>query len=165
MMKNGSLYDMQADPGQTENIAAQRPEVAKKLKAAYRQWRTSLPQPRTVPPPIPVGCADWPTAILRTHLARVSSVERVTRWTNGFVANWTSTDGVVEWDIDVVAGGTFDVAIRYTCAKENLGAKVLVEAASGGSVAGAIDRAADPTPVPVHDRVPATEAPPIAGAN
>lgn len=41
---NGELYDMDADPGQKHNIAAERPEIAAKMKAAFDQyWKEARP--------------------------------------------------------------------------------------------------------------------------
>ena len=37
------LYDLDTDRNETQNIAAQNPEVAKRLSAAALQWRKSLP--------------------------------------------------------------------------------------------------------------------------
>ena len=34
----GELYDLQTDPGETRNIAAQHPDVVEKLAKAYDQW-------------------------------------------------------------------------------------------------------------------------------
>jgi arylsulfatase A-like enzyme len=36
--KNWELYDLQADPGETTNVAAQHPEVVDRLDAAYDRW-------------------------------------------------------------------------------------------------------------------------------
>jgi arylsulfatase A-like enzyme len=36
------LYDLKNDPGQTNDIAAQQPEVVKQLSAAYDQWWTNV---------------------------------------------------------------------------------------------------------------------------
>jgi len=39
-----SLYDMQADPGQTTNVITQHPEVAAQMRAAYEQyWKEARP--------------------------------------------------------------------------------------------------------------------------
>jgi hypothetical protein len=34
----GELYDLQADPGETKNVAAQHPDVVDKFAKAYDQW-------------------------------------------------------------------------------------------------------------------------------
>jgi arylsulfatase len=40
--KNWELYDLQADPGETKNLAAERPEVVKELEQVYDAWWKSV---------------------------------------------------------------------------------------------------------------------------
>ena len=54
------LYDLDGDPGETHNLAAQRPEDTARLHALLGEWRTKLgapvptaPNPEYVPPPTP----------------------------------------------------------------------------------------------------------------
>jgi Arylsulfatase A and related enzymes len=55
--KRWELYDLSADPGETKNIAGQRPEVVARMEAAYdRWWAEVLPDlenENAVPPAIP----------------------------------------------------------------------------------------------------------------
>lgn len=36
------LFDLVADPGETTNIAAERPELVADLKASYRAWESGF---------------------------------------------------------------------------------------------------------------------------
>jgi arylsulfatase A-like enzyme len=45
-----ALYDMEADPNETKDLAAQQPETTMKLKAAALAWRKALPK---LPSPMP----------------------------------------------------------------------------------------------------------------
>jgi arylsulfatase len=38
LVNNKELYDLKADPGETENVIGAHPEVAAKLRVAYDQW-------------------------------------------------------------------------------------------------------------------------------
>ena len=38
LVNNDELYDLKADPGETQNVIAAHPEVVAKLRAAYEQW-------------------------------------------------------------------------------------------------------------------------------
>jgi arylsulfatase A-like enzyme len=38
LVNNQELYDLQADPGETQNVIAEHPDVVAKLRAAYDQW-------------------------------------------------------------------------------------------------------------------------------
>jgi arylsulfatase A-like enzyme len=42
LVNNAELYDLQADPGETKNVAEAHPEVSGKLRAAYDQWWTEV---------------------------------------------------------------------------------------------------------------------------
>ena len=39
------LYDLAADPGETRDLAAQQPAVAKELRAEFAAWRSAFPDP------------------------------------------------------------------------------------------------------------------------
>ncbi len=41
------LYDVQADPGESDDRASANPEVASELREAFRNWNAQLPKPRT----------------------------------------------------------------------------------------------------------------------
>lgn len=42
LINGEELYDIEADPGQTRDIAAQYPEVKAELRAAYEAWWADL---------------------------------------------------------------------------------------------------------------------------
>lgn len=43
--RGSTLHDIRQDPGERDDLAADRPEVVNELEAAYRQWRSQLPPP------------------------------------------------------------------------------------------------------------------------
>lgn len=47
LVNNEALYDLKADPGETQNIIAEHPDVVVTLRAAYDQWWTDV-QPMLV---------------------------------------------------------------------------------------------------------------------
>lgn len=58
------LYDLSADPGETENLATAHPEVAERLQEAVFEWNATMPKdasdPTFVPEPAPPG-GEGPT--------------------------------------------------------------------------------------------------------
>jgi arylsulfatase len=46
-VNNEELYDLQTDPGETENVIAEHPEVVDQLRTVYDRWWTRV-QPRLV---------------------------------------------------------------------------------------------------------------------
>ncbi len=145
--KRPQLYDMPADPGQERDVADEHPEVAAKLAMAFRDWNSEVEQGlEGMPPPIPVGHAEWPVAHLNPHRAEVRGVGRTTRWTNGWLTDWKETSGTVAWEIDVAAAGRHEVALMYTCQEADVGATMRVTAGEA-SAEGTVDRAHDPDPM------------------
>ena len=47
-----SLFDLAADPGEAKNLAAERPEEVKKLKALYDGWNAQMAEPKWKPAPL-----------------------------------------------------------------------------------------------------------------
>ena len=47
LVNNEELYDLQTDPGETENVIAEHPEVVDQLRTVYDRWWTRV-QPRLV---------------------------------------------------------------------------------------------------------------------
>ena len=47
LVNNNELYDLSTDPGETENVIAEHPEVVDQLRNVYDQWWTRM-QPRLV---------------------------------------------------------------------------------------------------------------------
>ena len=45
---------------------------------------------------------------------------------NTFFTNWTSLDDKITWNIEVLANGTFEVELYYTCAEKNVGSTFLL---------------------------------------
>ncbi len=121
----GRLYDMVADPGQTADISAKKPNTAVRLKAAATKWNAEVlagiegEDLRT----FPVGHPDFKWTQLPARDAQpVGGIVRSSRHPNcTFFTNWTKTTDAIVWDVEVLADGDFDAIIYYTCAPENVG--------------------------------------------
>jgi hypothetical protein len=100
------LYDVQADPAQTRDVAAEQPEVVAELRGRYERWWQSLepvfddyvrigvggPQD-----PVPLMSHDWHTE------------DRGTPWHQDHVRNGTLGNG--PWAIEVLRPGRYEVAL------------------------------------------------------
>jgi arylsulfatase A-like enzyme len=113
----GALFDMVADPGQTKDLAAQRPEVAAKFAETVAVWRDeTLPKSKD-DRPYPVGYPEFPRTPLpaRDGIPH-GGVNRSAGAPNcSYFVNWTRLDDKITWDIAVHTSGTYDVQILYTC--------------------------------------------------
>ena len=125
----GGLYDIENDPGESADLRASKPELAKSLGNAMTRWidetkplRASHKSDR----PITIG---HPGAVWDQLPARDAEPEgnivRSNRHPNStFMQNWTSTDDAIVWDVDVLADGEFEVTMHYACRPSSLGTEL-----------------------------------------
>jgi arylsulfatase A-like enzyme len=154
----GLLYDMIADPGQTRDISAEQPAVKAKLADAVAEWRRTVLVELTpdVDQPFSVGYREFPI----THLPARDGVphgniRRSSKAPNcSYFTGWTSLDDRITWDVDVHTTGRYEAVVYYTCAPENVGAKIEL-ALNDYKVQTTIDTAHNPPLVGAeHDRAP-----------
>ena len=150
----GALYDMVADPGQTQDIASAHPETAAKLKTAVADWgREMLPLVGEDDRPFPVGGA-LVTLLPARDGVNSGNIERSAVAPNcSYFTNWISTNDRMTWDIEVLNPGAYQVRLYYTCRQEDAGSTV--ELSFGGkTTTGKIGPAWDPPEIGrEYDRV------------
>jgi hypothetical protein len=123
----GRLYDMQRDPGQQRDIAAEAPEVAAKLRQAVEAWRRDVfSELDRTPRPFTVGYREFPQTLLpaRDGVPH-GNVRRSGRAPNcSFFTRWTSPEDRITWDIEVATAGRYEVTVHYTCPADDLGSTI-----------------------------------------
>ncbi len=150
------LYDMSADPGQTQNVSRQRPDVTKRLASAYEAWYRDVTSGGVEPPGLPVGYESTDVVALQAEDARIhGSLEfrKKQGWAHDSILNWRSDNDSVAWSLDVLRSGRYEIALMIGCSDEDLGASVRIEAGDRHEKV-TIRQAHDPMPVkqPAHDR-------------
>jgi hypothetical protein len=137
----GALFDMIADPDQTRDIAAEKPEVAKQLREAVASWRAELGLEKPVTKgkggksgkgnavderPIPVGYREFPRTPLPARDGDpLGTVKRSSGAPNcSYFVNWTTKDDRMIWKLDVHTAGDYEVEILYTCPEGDEGSTV-----------------------------------------
>lgn len=97
------------------------------LRATKQKFQAlEFPSKTTDQRPFPVGHPDfiWTELPARDALLE-GSVQRSNRHPNcTFITNWSSLEDKVIWPVEVLASGTFQVDLFYSCAKENVGTKM-----------------------------------------
>lgn len=152
------LFDMENDPGQTKDIASQRTELVAELTAAYEKWWSEiLPDTKASRPPIPVGYKEEPMVELPVPQSRFDRGIKFSgrHPNNAWLTGWTDASATVEWDLEVVQGGKYQVSLLYSVTESDAGSRVQLSA--GGSSIETVLRAANPRQIPSPDRVPRTE--------
>lgn len=154
--KEWHLFDMAADPGETTNIAAKQPALAKELAAGFEKWyaevRTGAEGPR---PANPVGYEQENPAELLAPLSAFSGGAKFNgvHPNNAWLVGWGKPGAEVAWDIDAATAGEYEVTLRYV----SPGKDTPVEVTAAGQTRAATLPAAAGRQFPSPDRVPRTE--------
>ena len=125
----GALFDMLADPGQTKDIANERPDIAAQMAKAVAAWRADVLPKTQDDRPYPVGYAEFPRTPLpaRDGLPH-GGVRRSGNAPNcSYFVNWTGLGDSMTWDIEVNTTGSYDVEILYTCPDADAGSTIELE--------------------------------------
>ena len=92
------LYDMEADPGEKQDIAGQNPAVVARLRAGYEAWLRDVSSDRNfVPPRIYIGTAHENPVVFTRQDARVPAD------TKDPTPPW--------WEVDVKRAAKYDVTV------------------------------------------------------
>ena len=128
----GSLFDLDADPGQTRDLALQHSEVAERLSRETQAWAESVfpgGRPGKGGPvdvrPFPVGYREFPRTVLPARDGILKGgVKRSAPAPNcSYFVNWTALDDRLNWHVDVHTAGAYEVEILYTCPEADAGSR------------------------------------------
>jgi arylsulfatase A-like enzyme len=153
----GQLFDMDADPMQDRNVAAQHPDVAATLREAAARWaKEVLPGKDTRP--FPVGYAANTLLPARDGVPH-GSVERSAIHPNcSFFRRWTSKDDSITWDVETGQAGRYEATLYYTCPAADVGSTIELSFREN-RITAKVDQAWDPPLVgAAQDRSPRTES-------
>lgn len=100
LVNGKELYDLTADPGEKNDIAASQPEIARKLRGEYDRWFADVSATRNFAPPrIYLGTEhEDPVTLTRQD------------W-RGPKAAW-SPQANGYWEVDVRKAGRYDITLR-----------------------------------------------------
>lgn len=157
----GALFDFVADPGQTRNVATEHPSVHQWLSQAVTEWREGVLSEldRTKRPFVLGHPGSQYTQMPARDASYSAGIKRSNRFPNcSFLYDWDSTDEMIEWAVEVPAGGRFRVTMHYTCEPANVGS--VVQMSLGESrLKKVIDRSHVSLPYGAeHDRVKRVES-------
>ncbi len=154
---DGDLFDMEADPGQTQDLREVFPLVAKAMENEKRRWEDEVLAELATSDsrPFSVGFAPGQVDQLPARDAKPhGNIRRSNRWPNcSFLTNWQSETDSISWEIEVLNNGEYEVELWYTCTKEQSGTQLSLNF-MGQAVEAKIEEAFNP---PLrgaeHDRV------------
>jgi arylsulfatase A len=148
------LYDMVEDPGEKNDIAKEKPDIVKKLSAAYENWFRDVTKDGFAKPRIPVGYDEQDP--VRFYAPQASFTGKIhffagTGFANDWLTGWTNASDKISFDLDVVRGGSFEVELGYACSEENAGAKIRVSAGKSSVEKTVTAARAERIPLPHRD--------------
>ena len=126
-----SLFDMQHDPGQRQDVATDNPATLKRLSNACRNWLKDVHPEAPTQPVIPLlehSALNGRTVELPAHEAFLESATgRGIRYAgsagyaNSWVSDWTDRDASIVWKVDVPATQKWQAVIQHSCRTEDAG--------------------------------------------
>jgi arylsulfatase A len=159
LVNGAELYETEADPGESKDVAASYPEKTRELRDRYRDWFASVIAERGFTRyPLQVGHAEENPVYLPATQAYFSG-EIHFRGKNGFAHDWLTgwrrTEDRVHWEIDVVQPGRYSITLEYLCPQGETGAIIEVSAA-GRKARVRVERPTSMRPLPDRNLVPNT---------
>jgi arylsulfatase A len=122
------LFDLKTDPGESNNLAADRPDVVADLAGKLAAWRAGVGAKAMTPNPAyrPNPQAADGTMTLHARTAEVSGAQLrfeplPHKNTLGF---WTRKDDTARWEFELTKPGTFAVEVLQGCGKGSGGSEV-----------------------------------------
>ena len=106
LVNGKELYDMQADPGQSKNVAAANGDVVKQLTGEYEKWWKHIDERFDDYVRIPLGDTAANPTTFTCHDWHANSVP----WNHGHIRKMLRANGY--WAVDVRQAGTYEVTLR-----------------------------------------------------
>lgn len=151
------LYDMTADPAETNNLAAAEPAITQKFQETFLTTFGEAITYMAPVPPAPLGYEAAKTVTLPAHEANITGDLAFKfapqGWAHDWLINWKSSKNEASWDIEVIRPGNYRVSVLYTCKAEGVGTQLEVQV-GGQKVSGKIAEAFTPEISENRDRVP-----------
>ena len=126
------LYDLAADPGETNNLAGTQPQrandLAKKLADWRRQVGAQMMSPNAGYEPVPIPQSADGSVLLPAHEAIIhgATLRYEPPAHKNTLGYWTKQDDWVNWEFTVAKPGKFSVEVLQGCGKGSGGAEVEV---------------------------------------
>ncbi len=122
----GKLFDITVDPGQTQDVSNEHPEVAARLIRLQKKHQAEMDAEfaKYADRPFTVGYEQSTTLPARDGIEHEPIKRSAKPPNNSFFTNWTSEKGSITWDVDVVREGEYEAIVYYTCAEGNEGVTV-----------------------------------------
>ena len=123
------LYDMDHDPGERTNIAAEQPQLVRELADRYDAWFADVSGQVPRREPLPVGHAEHDPVELHAPQAFFDPPLRFAAgpgFANDWLTGWSDAAAKVWFDLDVAEAGEYEVRIALGCPSADSGSRIRV---------------------------------------
>lgn len=147
------LYDMQFDPGQSRDLAAEQPERVAEMSRLYEQWVDDISRGGLQRFPLPVGHAEENPVTLNAPQAYFDEGLKFFAgpgFAHDWLTGWSDPARRVWFDVDVVRAGRYRLQLKYACPAADAGSRIRV--AGGGASLEAVVTAAEAPQIPLPHR-------------
>ena len=157
--KDTLLYDMLLDPGQTNDISGEYPDIVSEMVEDYDDWYKDVTKLFKGKPPIPVGYRIQNVAELPVPESKLFGnlkFKGEMGWANDWIINWNSPKDKVEWNLDVAEEAEFEIFMQYALKEEGIGSEIDINI-DGKSISIELMEAQVAEYIPSPDRIPRGE--------
>lgn len=150
------LFDLQADPAQKTDIAAQHPELTRNLAATYEAWWRDVSRDGFDRHPISVGHPEHNPVRLYAPQAELSPkgirffIPQA--FANTWITEWTDPAARIGFPLEVARPGTYEITLTYALAEADAGSRIRISSTTGAAAAEAPVPAAPAPRVPLPHR-------------
>jgi len=119
LMMTGELFDLNADPGESRNLAASEPETARRLRQRFENWFADVTRGQVYAcVPIEVGRADENPVEIDVTWGEAAGQKVRPQYRNynlDIIDQWNVPGDSVIWVLDAVEAGRYEVTLTYGC--------------------------------------------------
>jgi arylsulfatase A-like enzyme len=127
------LYDMEADPSETRNIATENADIVSQLSAQYDAWFADISQDPQRRLPLPVGYPQHNPVELHAPQAYLDKPLKFASgpgFSNDWITGWTDTKGKLWFDLEVATAGSYEIELAFASLPADAGSRLRISAGS-----------------------------------
>ncbi|MBR9999610.1 MAG: arylsulfatase [Cyclobacteriaceae bacterium] len=127
-----SLFDMEKDSGEKNDISGRNPDLTEKFYADYVNWFNEVSTNISTERRIPIGYRESPVTCLPAHEAKISNglayKADINGWAHDWIVNWDQQEDTITWNIQVAESGEFEFILQYNTPAARTGSIINVSA-------------------------------------
>jgi arylsulfatase A len=127
--RGNELYDLKNDPSQKMNLADSFPEITAKLLQEYETWWKEVTQGAVFERPIAIS-NQAPEILLAAYESTFTGNLKFYEghgWAQDWLTNWKGTDDKVNWELNVIDPGSYEVVFEYQSSEAQLGTEFILK--------------------------------------